>query len=306
MKQIQWAALISLAAFMIPAQMVAQSDNAGGQGRAIVTIVAKHNEVAPNIAQQDVKAKVNGKDAVIANWAPFKAPDDSLELIILIDGGARNLGRQFEEIKSFVQGLGPHAKVGVGYMQNGRAVLSAPLTADHAQAAGQLHLPAGPSSNPYFSLSDLAQRWPSQDRHARREVILLSDGVDPNNRRFDPDDPYVVSAVHDAVRAGIVVYTIYWRSHFEGGDGSLVQTGGESLLRELTDATGGYNYWSGTDNPVSFQPFFEDLMHRLASQYELDFTARLDHKPEIQAFRLKVEGLSLQVTSPQQVYVDRH
>jgi hypothetical protein len=39
--------------------------------------------------------------------------------------------------------------------------------------------------------------------------------------------------------------------------------------------------------------------------YVLDFTARLDHKPTIETFKLKVEGLGLQVTAPQQVYVDR-
>lgn len=305
MRNIRLAALIVALGLISTANAFSQNDKGQGQGRAIVTAMTKHNEVAPNITQQDVSAKINGKDAAITAWAPFKSADDSLELVILIDGGARNLGRQFEEIKAFVQGLGPNAKVAVGYMENGRAAMAGGLTSDQAQAIRQLHLPAGPSSNPYFCVSDLAQRWPSQDQKARREVVLLSDGVDPNNPRFDPDDPYVQAAVRDSVRAGLVVYSIYWRSHFEGGENSLVANGGQSLLRELTDATGGNNYWSGLDNPVSFQPFFQDLMRRLGSQYDLDFSARLDRKPEVETFKLKIAGLSLQVTSPQQVYVNQ-
>jgi hypothetical protein len=302
MKKTGSAALTVAGALLLAAQGFAQN---AGQGRAVITVFAKHSEVAPAVSQQDVSVKVNGKDSTVTGWAPFKGADDSLELVVLIDSGARNLGRQFEEITHFIQGLGPHTKVAVGYMENGRAAMAGQLSADHNQAVSELHLPAGPISNPYFSLSDLAQHWPSNDRKARREVIMLTDGIDPNNQRFDPDDPYVKSAVNDSVRAGLVVYSIYWHSRPEAAENSMTATGGQSLMSELIEATGGTFYGLGTDNPVSFKPFFDDLMRRFANQYALDFTARLDRKPTVETFKLKVEGLGLQVTSPQQVYVDR-
>jgi hypothetical protein len=301
MKSIRWAAL-PVAGALLVSQAYAQN---AGQGRAVVTIFARHSEVAPTVSQSDVSIKVNGKDASVTGWAPFKGADDGLELVVLIDGGARNLGRQFEEITQFLQNQGPHTKIAVGYMENGRAAMAGPLTADHKRAMSELRLPAGPSANPYFSLSDLAQHWPSQDRKARREVLLLTDGVDPNNQRLDPDDPYVQSSINDSVRAGLVVYTIYWRSRPDGGANSMVANGGQSLMTELSEATGGNNYWMGTDNPVSFQPFFADLMRRFANQYELNFSARLDRKPAVETLKLKVEGLSLQVACPQRVLVDR-
>jgi hypothetical protein len=303
MKKTGSAVLMVVAgALLLAAQAFAQN---AGQGRAVITVFAKHSEVAPTVSQQDVSVKVNGKDSTVTSWAPFKGADDSLELVVLIDSGARNLGRQFEEMTHFIQGLGPHTKVAVGYMENGRAVMGGQLSLDHNQAVSELHLPAGPISNPYFSLSDLAQHWPSNDRKARREVVMLTDGIDPNNQRFDPDDPYVKSAVNDSVRAGLVVYSIYWHSRSEAAENSMTATGGQSLMSELIEATGGTFYGLGTDNPVSFKPFFDDLMRRFASQYALDFTARLDRKPAIETFKLKVEGLGLQVTAPQQVYVDR-
>ena len=275
-----------------------------GQGRAIVTILSKHTESAPAVTQQDVSAKINGKDGDVTGWTPFKGADDALELVLLIDGGARNLGRQFDEITLFIQGQGPRTKIAVGYMQNGHAALTGPLSADHKQVVSELHLPVGPTTSPYFSLSDLARHWPSQDTNARREVLLLSDGVDPENRRFDPDDLYVQSAINDSVRAGLVVYTLYWLSRTERDDSSITENGGQSLLNELSQATGGYSYWSGTGNPVSFKPFFDDLQRRFASQYALEFTTRLDGKPAVESLKLKVEGIGLQVTAPQDVYVD--
>jgi hypothetical protein len=294
---------VLIAALLLASHAPAQDKNDSGRGRAVITVLSKHSEVSPTIAQADVSAKVNGKDAAVTGWAPFKGADDALELVVLIDGGARNLGRQFEEIQEFVAGLGPNTKISIGYMENGIARLVAPPTADRRQVASELHLPAGPFSNPYFALSDLAHKWPAQDHKARREVVMFSDGIDLNSPRFDPDDPYVQTAIHDVVRAGLVVYTIYWRSRPEGGEMSPLVSGGQSLMGEVTDATGGYSYWQGGGNPVSFQPFFKDITHRLASQYALDFTTRLDHKPTIDPFKIKLEGLNLQISAPQQVYV---
>jgi hypothetical protein len=298
MNRLRLAAVISAVA-LLSAQAFAQ----GGQGRAVVTVLAKHNEVAPTVSQQDVSAKTDGKDATVTSWVPYKAPNDSLELMILIDGGARNLGRQFDEIKQFIQTLGPHTKVAVGYMQNGHVELAVPFSADHKQVVNEVHLPAGPTTNPYFTLSDLAPKWPSQDPKARREVVMLSDGIDPENQRFDPDDPYVQSAIKDCVRAGLVVYTIYWRSRPDGGANSLTAEGGQSLLGELSQATGGNSYWTGSGNPVSFQPYFDDLMKRFSNQYALDLAGKIDRKPSVETLKLKVEGLGLQVTAPQLIFV---
>jgi len=293
--------LMAFGALLIVAQAFAQGDK--GAGHAVVTILAKHNEIAPTIAQQDVSAKVNGKDAAITGWAPFKGPNDGMELIVLIDSGARNLGRQFDDMKQFVQNLNPDTKVAIGYMQNGYAAMAGPFSTDHKQVIAEFHLPAGPNTNPYFTLSDLSHKWPSQDRKVRREIIMLSDGVDPNNQRFDPEDPYVESAIRDCVQAEIVVYTIFWRSGFDASANSMTAEGGQSLLIELTQATGGNSYFAGENNPVSFQSFFDDLQRRFDSQYSLEFTVPLGRKPLVEALKLKVEGLGLQVTAPRQVNV---
>jgi hypothetical protein len=308
---------IAATALLMAAPAFAQNDvssakpsspgsKASGQGQAVVTILAKHSELPVNVSQQDVSIKVGGKPSLVTSWVPLRGANDKLELVLLIDSSARNLdGSQFDEIKNFLQGLTPSAKVAVAYMQNGRAVLTGPLSVDREQALRGLHLAIGPTASPYFSLSDLAQHWPSADGRTRREVILVTDGVEPYNRGYDPNNSYVQAAINDSVRAGLVVYSIYWRGRnrataLPGGNDT-----GANYLVDVTRATGGTSYWTGNDNPVSLQPYFEDLARRLDNQYELGFSASLRDKPAIEALRLKFGGFAVEVAAPQQVLVDR-
>lgn len=306
MKILGMAMLVAAGTTMIVAP--AFSEPTDGQGQAVVTVLPKKNLEAPvSITAQDLRVRVNGKDSNVTNWVALRGENSDLELVVLIDGSARtSLGQQLNDIAGFIKGLPPNVKVAVGYMENGRAAMAGPLSADHAQAARELHLPGGfpgSSGSPYFCLSDLAHHWPSSDNAARHEVVMITDGVDNYDRRYDPEDPYVQAAVHDVVRAGMVVYSIYWRDA-----GRLDRTfygafDGQSLLSQVTQATGGANYWVGTGDPVSFQPYFEDISLRLQNQYRLSFDSGLKGKPQVETMNLKVGGAASKVYAPQQVYV---
>ncbi|MGP8269395.1 MAG: hypothetical protein ACLQLH_04955 [Terracidiphilus sp.] len=301
--------LMVAGAMLVADPAFAQGDVGMGQGRAVVTVLAKQTGGTPaSVSQQNVTIKVNGKPSIITSWTPLSGPNNSVELVILIDGAARtSLGTQLDDISHFVKSLPPNIKAAIAYMMNGRAVFAAPLTADHAQVLSALHLPAGETgvtASPYFCLSDLAQHWPSGNRGARRVVVMVTDGVDAYDLRFDPDDPYVQAAIEDSAKARLVVYSIYWMNR---GfiDYSLYQNNAsQSLLLMVTDATGGKSYWQGVGNPVSFQPYFEDLSRRLANQYEVNFNAQLNGKPTLETMKLKVNAPAINVTAPQQVFVD--
>jgi hypothetical protein len=280
-----------------------------GQGQAIVTVLPKHAaEAAPNVTQQDItQVKVNGKDVKVTSFAALRGQQNPVELVVMIDDSARtSLGRQLNDIDQFVRSLPANVAVGIAYMENGRAVFTGPLTLDRAQALKALHLPsgaAGVDSSPYFCLSDLARRWPSQNRAARREVVMLTDGVDNYEHRFDPDDPYVQAAITDSIRAGLVVYSIYWKDLGRFDSTYYANNSGENLLTEVTESTGGRNFWQGLGNPVSFQPYFDELVRRLNNQYEIGFAAPLNGKPEVETFKLKLTAPGADVEAPQQVLV---
>ena len=137
-----------------------------------------------------------------------------------------------------------------------------------------LHLPggsAGSSASPYFCISDLAKNWPSRDTANRREVVAITDGIDPYEERFDPSDPYVNSATQDSIRAGVIVDALYWHDMGIASRVGFLATGGQSLLGLITTNTGGVLYYQGLGNPVSFTRFLNDLSKRLENQYELGF-----------------------------------
>lgn len=297
-----------LACSILAATTAVAQNASQGSGQAVVTVLPKHEgEVAPAVANQDLSIKVDGKNAKVTQWQQFKGPGDRLELVLLVDDSARSsLGTQLTEIDAFVKTLPPNTKAAIAYMENGRAVFAAPLSTDHNKVLSALHLPAGSpgySASPYFCLSDLAQHWPSTDTGARREVVMISDGIDRYQVHYDPDDPYVLASIADAVKAHIVVYAIYWRSLGRIDNTNYGDNTGQNLMQEVTQETGGKNFWEGLGNPVSFQPYFEELTRRLRNQYELGFVAPIKGKPEVESFKLKLSAPGDDVSAPQQVLV---
>jgi len=308
-KLLNAATVLMEGAALLAIPVFAQAENQG-QGQAVVTVLPAHgNEMPASLTSQDLTLKVNGKDSTITNFTPLRGINDRLELVIMMDSGARtSLGTQLGEVREFVKNLPSGSKVTLAYMENGVARLTGPLSTDHDQVLKGLHLPAGypgADASPYFCLSNLAKNWPSSDRSARREVVMISDGVDYYDARYDPQDPYMESAIADSVRAGVVVYSIYWENRGRFDRSRWGNFAGQNLLLEVTQATGGNSYWQGMGNPVSFRPFLQDIQRRLQNQYEVSFTAPLKNKPEVGSLKLKVNGISGKVDAPGEVYVVR-
>ena len=262
---------------------------------------------APQFSPQDMTVKVGGKDIKVTAFQALHGDQSPIELVVLIDSSARtSFAQQLNDIAQFVKTLPPNVRATVGYMQNGNAELTGPLSADHNAVLRGLHIPvglAGSNASPYFCLSDLAKRWPSQDRAARREVVMITDGVDEYNRRYDPDDPYVQAAIQDSVRAHLVIYSIYWRDQGRFDRSLYANNDGQNLLEEVTQATGGKNFWNGIGDPVSFQPYLDELTKRLQNQYELSFAVPLKGKAEVENLKLKLKAPGTEVEAPQQVYI---
>lgn len=310
MKNRRMAIWMVAGGLILTAPAFSQGDKAMGHGQAVVTILAKqHGGMPAAVSPQDLSIKVNGKPALVTSWKRLNGPDDKVEMVLLIDSAARNsLGSQFGEITNFINNLPPNVKIAIAYMMNGQSYFSGPLTTDHARALQSLHLPGGSpgsSASPYFCLSDLARHWPSRDSSARREVLMVTDGVDNYERRYDPEDPYVQAAINDSVRAGIVVYSIYWLNMGFADRTMYANNAGQNLLFQLTEATGGRNFWGGIGNPVTLQPFLEDFARCLENQYELRFSARLNGKPEIETLKMKVGGPAVDAAAPQFVFVNQ-
>jgi hypothetical protein len=299
-----FAAAVVLALATAPAW--AQSDLASGH--VTLTVLPSHPESQDaSLTASQLAVKVDGKQATITGLTQVASANSPLEVIVLIDGSVRaSLYGQADDIIGFVKEIPSNTQMAFAYMQNGNAALQGPLSSDSAAVEQGLHLTTGtPGSNasPYFCLSDLAKHWPSKVTGARRAVVMITDGVDEYNQHYDPDDPYVRSAIDDSVRAGIVVYTIYWHDQGRGSSTEGETNAGQNLLAAVTQATGGNSYWQGNDNPVSLKPYFDDVRRRLRNEYDLGFTVPIKGKPGIHEINVKANAPSAKVVAPQSVYL---
>ncbi|MDR3792026.1 MAG: hypothetical protein P4L03_01475 [Terracidiphilus sp.] len=300
------AVCLSIAAFAAAGMTLPAQDL--GHGQAIVTVLPKHEGVLPpSITQQDFLVKVNGQKAKVTLWTPYRAAEERIELVVLIDSSTRSsLGQQWGDIAKFIQSLPPNTKAGIAYMANGRSMFAGPLSADRAEVLKNLRMQGGwpgSSASPYFCISDLAKNWPSNDAGARRAVLMISDGIDPYQTEYNPDDPYVRTAIDDSVRARMVVSAIYWENRGRMSQDIAISAGGQNLMSQLAEATGGKSFYQGTSNPVSLVSYFDEMLRGLKNQYKLEFEVPFHGHAETETMQLKIHAPGTEIHAPQRVLV---
>jgi len=273
-------------------------------GRAVVTAETKAAEGVTTIPKQSISVYENRKLQDVSGWTPLRGARSGLQLVLLLDDSSRgNLGLQLNDIRSFLSGLPPTVQIAIGYMRNGTPNMVQNFTNDHALAAKALRLPqgvAGANGSPYFCLSDLVKHWPGGNNNVRREVIMVTDGVDRySGGRFDPENPYVRAAASDAQKAGVIVYSIYYRGAGQFDRSALATDGGQNYLTQISGDTGGKVYLEGFGNPVSFAPFLSDIQRKLQNQYELTFVSTA--KPGLQPVRVKTNQPNTSLQFPARV-----
>ena len=298
---------LAVSVYGVPRLSAQQAPAANGvPAHLVVTVAPHHGSDVPTVNREDVMV-YEGKDRdPVTEWTPAQGEHAALELFLLLDDGSNSsLGTQLQDLRKFIDGQPASTKIGIAYMQNGIARVEQNPTSDHAQAAKALRLPMGASGangSPYFSLSDLIKRWP--DSIARREVLMVSDGIDRYYGTGDMLDPYVDAAIADAQRSGIVVSAIYSPGVGHFGHSYWQTYWGQLYLAQVADRTGGESYYIGFNGPpASFAPYLEDLARRLSHQYLLTFRAKPPKKAGLQPVKLKTEVSNVDLVSADKVYV---
>jgi hypothetical protein len=299
---IRFGALI--AAFIAVGALSARDIPAPGSPVSIIVTATGQKDVpAPQLTVDDVLVSQNKQHMPVTGLEPLRG-QNGLQLWLLIDdGSSSNLGTQLADLKRFVLAQPAATQIGIGYMRNGGVQAVQPLTSDHELAAHAIRLPLGMpgiSASPYTALEELVKKWPAGA--ASREVLMVSSGIDPIYGS-GPNDPYLDAAIDKTQRAGIVVYSIYYSGAGRSGRASRQLFWGQNYLAQLSDETGGFTYWLGTQNPVSLAPYLDDLSHRLNSQYLLTFLARPENKPGFQNVKIHTELRHVNLTGPSKVYV---
>lgn len=230
----------------------------------------------------------------------------TMQLVVLLDDSTQSasLGTHLGELKTFLESLPATTQVSVGYMRNGIFPYTEAFTTDHQKAASALRPPLaipGANGSPYFALSQLVKQWPSKQSTGRRAVLMLTDGVDPYYGTAMMDDPYVDTAVRDAVEQGVTVYAIYLRGAGSYGEQAWVTNMAQSRLEQLTGETGGEAYFQDFTDPVTIAPFLNDFQDRMNNQYEVTIAAV--GKKGLQPVKLRAALPGLKIRGPERIYV---
>ncbi len=278
----------------------------GVPAHMVVTVEARHGSDVPVVNREDVMV-YEGKDRdTVTEWVAAQGDRGALELFVLVDDGSdSNLGTQLNDIRKFIAAQPASTKVGLAYMQDGSAKILQNPTSDHELAAKKLRLPMGMAEingSPYFSVSDLIKRWP--DSGARREVLMVSDGIDLYYGAGDSLDPYLAAAIDDAQRAGIAISAIYTPGAGHIGHDHWQTYWGQLHLAQIADETGGESYGIGFNGPpVSFAPYLDDVTRRMSHQFLLTFLAKVPKKAGLQSVKLRTEVPNVDLVSAGKVWV---
>jgi VWFA-related protein len=298
------AGVVLLAIATLP--LLARQD-AGANGTpasVVVTVEPRRGKTIPPVSQEDLKVVEAGQARPITGFRPLvNAPT---QMLIMIDDSARSsFDTLIPQLKQFVMALPPTTQVAVGYMENGTTRLTSNFTSDHAAAAASIRIVRGPGGadvSPYDSLQDAIKKWP-KDEAPRREVVMISSGIEGLGGGFLEDNPYVEAGIDAAQRAGLVVYTIYNPSVGHFGHSYWRNTWGQNFLSELSDRTGGesYNYLLGS--VVNLTPFLDQILQAQQHQYLLTFLPKPENKSGLQPLRISVVNKDASIAYPGRIYV---
>lgn len=186
---------------------------------------------------------------------------------------------QIPDIKQFIRDLPSGTRVMVAYARAGAVQVRQRFTDDHEKAANAIRIVSGNAGmaprSPYDSVVDVLGKFDAVPS-GRRAILLFSDGLDASEgtnlgaliQTFDLDQ-----AVLKAQKKSVAVYSFYSPTPAtDNGNGTLV-LGAQGALNKLSDQTGGRAFFQGAIAPVSYLPYFKDLVVSLKRQFSLTYVS---------------------------------
>jgi len=197
--------------------------------------------------------------------------------IVIQDDLTNNFNLQLKDIAQFIRDLPRGTRVMVAYARSGSIQVRQKFSDDREAAAASLRIvtanaSSGPRS-PYSSIEEVTSRFEAMPA-GRRAILLFSDGLDTTgglnlasiSQSFDLDQ-----AILKSQRRSIAVYSFYSPTAVTERGSSLFSLGAQGALQKLSDETGGRAFFSGSQAPVSFLPYFKDLNLSLNRQFALTY-----------------------------------
>ena len=307
------------------------------QGNAIANLIRVHMVItdqafaekgeAPILTAQNVTVKQGENSLKVDQVIPAQGDNAGLQMMILIDDTIdSHIGSNLDDIRDFVSAQPKTTGIAIAYMSNTTFRITQNFTDDHALAAKAVRLPLGRLSamdSPYLSLINLVKSWPQQK--VRREVLMISDGMDPlrahtvspsftapgrprgrTDSRTIPMtsiSPEAGTASAICQRYGVIVHSIYATGAGRRGRNAWEAQMGQAGIAKIADETGGEYYSLGTSNAVSFKPYLERLQSVFNNQYYAEFQAVPGKKDGLQRVDISTNLPDADIASADNVWV---
>ena len=197
--------------------------------------------------------------------------------ILIQDDLAGNFNLHIDDIKKFIRDLPRGTRVMVGYLRAGTVQVRQKFTEDLERAANSLRIVVGSPSiaprSPYDGVDEVLNRFEAVPA-GRRAILLFSDGLDTSqgfnlasiSQSFDLN-----RATLKAQRKGVAVYSFYSPTTVTDNGNTTLILASQGALQKLSDQTGGRAFFQGSIAPISYLPFFRDLVLALNRQFALTY-----------------------------------
>lgn len=204
--------------------------------------------------------------------------DSPLSIALLIqDDLTSNFNLQIKDIQEFIRNLPKGTRVMVGYTRSGSVQVRQKFTDDLDKAAKSLRIvassPALAPRSPYDGVQNVLGRFDALPA-GRRAILLFSDGLDTSqgaNLASITQSLDLDGAILKAQRKSVAVYSFYSPTTLTDNFGSPLVLGAQGSLSKLSEETGGRAFFQGTIAPISFLPFFRELVIALNRQFALTY-----------------------------------
>lgn len=190
---------------------------------------------------------------------------------------ASNFNLQIKDIKDFIKDLPKGTRVLVAYARSGSVEIRQRFTDDLDRAASSLRIVSGSAilapRSPYSGVSEVLNRFDGVPA-GRRAILLFSDGLDTTDgmnlasiaQSYDLDQ-----AVLKAQRKSVAIYSFYSPTTVTENNNSPLVLAAQGALDKLSEETGGRAFANGSIAPISYMPFFKEMVLSLNRQFSLTY-----------------------------------
>lgn len=273
--------LLLLPGLSIHAQPPADENKPRVRTMTIPISIFTKKELRENQAEEFVQAdrlivkEDNDEQRILSIRSNSESP---LSIALLIQEDlTSNFNLQIKDIQDFIRGLQKGTRVMVAYSRAGSLDVRQRFTDDLERAAKSLRIVSGSSSfgprSPFDGVSDVLGRFDGIPS-GRRAILLFSDGLDTSqgaNLASISQSVALDQSILKAQRKGVAIYSFYSPTETSDRGNSVFVLAAQGALAKLSDSTGGRAFYQGSIAPISYVPFFKELVLSINRQFALTY-----------------------------------